>query len=129
MPRDLGLTALSTLSRLERAGPQRLTDLARVERVAQPSMTTLVTNLERSGYAERKRGHNDGRVTLVAITRRGSAFLAERRQAGAAVLDGLIAQLSDDDRAALVAAAPAIDRLRALVARQRDQATAEGASQ
>ena len=39
--RDMSLTSLGTLSTLDRAGPQRITDLARAEGVAQPSMTEI----------------------------------------------------------------------------------------
>ena len=51
--RDMSLTSLATLATLDRAGPQRITDLARVEGVAQPSMTVLVGNLERDGFVTR----------------------------------------------------------------------------
>src|SRR5579875_3618563 len=52
IPRDMSLTSLSTLSTLDRTGPRRITDLAVVQGVAQPSMTTLVTVLQRSGLVE-----------------------------------------------------------------------------
>jgi DNA-binding MarR family transcriptional regulator len=120
VPRDLSLTALSTMAGLERTGPRRLTDLAVSEGVTQPSMTTLVSNLERAGYVERRREHSDGRVTLVAITERGSALLAERRAAGAEALGKLIADLPAEDAEALRAAAPALARLRDLDALRRD---------
>jgi len=67
-PRDISLTAAATLGTLERGGPCRLTDLAEIEGVAQPSMSTLVTGLERAGLAERRPSPDDGRVVLVALT-------------------------------------------------------------
>ena len=47
-PREMSLTSLSTLATLDRTGPRRVTDLAVSQGVAQPSMTVLVTALERS---------------------------------------------------------------------------------
>src|SRR5580700_9903097 len=68
VPRELSLTSLSTLSTLERAGPRRITDLAVVEGVTQPSMTALVRVLERDGLVARRGDPGDGRVALVAAT-------------------------------------------------------------
>jgi DNA-binding MarR family transcriptional regulator len=62
IPRDMSLTTLSTLSTLDRTGPRRVTDLALVQGVAQPSMTTLVSNLQRSGLVERRGDPADGRA-------------------------------------------------------------------
>src|SRR3954469_19950666 len=81
--RTLSLTALSTLATLERTGPRRLTDLAVAEEIAQPSMTSLVTQLEQLGLAERGRDRVDARVVLVAITRAGRQLVRRRRRVGA----------------------------------------------
>lgn len=118
-PRDISLTAASTLATLERGGPCRLTDLAEIEGVAQPSMTTLVTGLERSGLAERQPSPADGRVVLVALTPAGTAYLRARRQARAQKLAALIAQLPAAVVSALAQAVPAMVSLRDLDARQR----------
>ena len=53
-PRDMSLTSAATLSTLELTGPRRITDLAVIQGVTQPSMTVLVTALERSGLVERQ---------------------------------------------------------------------------
>src|SRR3984957_13084026 len=70
-PRDLSLTALSSLATLERSGPRRLTDLAVAEGVTQPSMSAIVSQLERLGLVERQSDAQDGRVVRVAITSAG----------------------------------------------------------
>jgi DNA-binding MarR family transcriptional regulator len=118
-PRDISLTAAATLATLERGGPCRLTDLAEIEGVAQPSMSTLVTGLERSGLAERRPSPDDGRVVLVALTPAGADYLDARRQARAGRLAELIAMLPSGEAAALAAAVPAMTRLRDLQARRR----------
>jgi DNA-binding MarR family transcriptional regulator len=114
--RTLSLTALSTLATLERTGPRRLTDLAVTEEVTQPSMTSLVTQLEQLGLAERRRDRLDARVALVAITRAGRQLMRKRRQAGAEALTGLIDKLDAQDAAELNAVLPALLRLVDVVA-------------
>jgi DNA-binding MarR family transcriptional regulator len=114
--RTLSLTALSTLATLEQTGPRRLTDLAMAEEITQPSMTSLVTQLEQLGFAERRRDLADARVVLVAITAAGQHFMRERRRAGAQALTELIEKLDEQDVAELSAALPALLRLVDLVA-------------
>jgi DNA-binding MarR family transcriptional regulator len=114
--RTLSLTALSTLATLEHTGPRRLTDLAGVEEITQPSMTTLVTQLEQLGLAERRRDPADARVVLVAITPAGQQLICERRRAGAQALAELIDKLDEQDAADLRAALPALLRLVNVVA-------------
>jgi len=118
-PRDISLTAASTLATLDRSGPCRLTDLAEIEGVAQPSMTTLVTGLERAGLAERRPSPDDGRVVLVALTPAGADYLTARRRARAAKLADLIRQLPAAQVAALADAVPAMVGLRDLDTQRR----------
>jgi DNA-binding MarR family transcriptional regulator len=110
-PRDLSLTAASTLATLEQTGPRRLTDLAAGEGVTQPSMTAVVSQLERRGLAERRRDARDGRVVLVAITRPGRQYLRTMRRAGASVFTVLIDKLPEPEATQLAAALPAFRHL------------------
>jgi DNA-binding MarR family transcriptional regulator len=120
VPRDMSLTSLSTLATLDRTGPRRVTDLAVIEGVAQPSMTTLVTVLQRSGLVERRGDPADKRVALVEITAAGSEFLRVRRRAGAEGFTELIGKLPPGEAAALAAAIPALVHLHELGHEQRD---------
>lgn len=113
-PREISLTAASTLSTLDRTGPRRLTDLAVIEGVTQPSMSVLVTGLERAGLAERRQEPSDKRIVMVALTAAGSDYIQARRKAGARAFASLIDKLPGDEAAALAAAVPAMDRLREL---------------
>ncbi|HEX3589784.1 MAG TPA: MarR family transcriptional regulator [Pseudonocardiaceae bacterium] len=113
-PRDISLTSASAMATLSRVGPMRLTDLATAEGIAQPSMTSLVTGLERNGYVERRTDPADRRVVLVALTEAGLARLTARRATGATWFTDLIDQLSEEDRTALAAALPALTHLRDL---------------
>jgi len=113
-PRKISLTSVSTLSALDRLGPQRITELAALQGVAQPSMTAVVTALEQAGYVSRTPDPTDRRASLIWLTVTGLEFLAERRRAGAAQITALARRLPPEDAAALAAAVPALVRLRVL---------------
>src|SRR5579863_10711079 len=66
---------LSTLS----GGPRRITELAELEGLAQPTMTSLVKHLEQQGLVRRDRHADDGRVVLVHLTEIGVAALEDYR--------------------------------------------------
>jgi DNA-binding MarR family transcriptional regulator len=119
LPRDMSLTSLATLSTIDRTGPRRITDLSASEGVTQPSMTSLVTALERSGLVERRQDASDQRVVLVALTEAGADYLRKRRRAGMDAFAQLIGKLPAADSAALVAAAPALRHLRELDEQRR----------
>src|SRR5690606_24735627 len=110
-PGDISLTTAATLARLDTQGPVRLTELAAAEHVTQPAMTQLVSRLERDGLAERRSHPADGRVVMVHITDAGSALVASRRAARAEQLSSVLARLSEEERRAIAAALPALDRL------------------
>jgi DNA-binding MarR family transcriptional regulator len=110
-PRDLSLTALSSLSTIDRTGPRRLTDLAVGEGVTQPSMSALVSQLERLGLVERQSDAQDGRVVRVAITRAGQEQLSTLRRVGASVFEILIDKLESSEADSLRAALPTFDRM------------------
>lgn len=113
--REISFTTASTLSRLARNGPQRLTRLAAEEGVAQPSMTQLVQRLVKQGLVARVGDPEDGRVVLVSITDAGREVLRGRREARVARLAALLDTLPAEDRQALAEAArigaPALGRL------------------
>ncbi|GAB1690567.1 MarR family winged helix-turn-helix transcriptional regulator [Krasilnikovia sp. M28-CT-15] len=116
-PRDgLSLTAASTLRRLQRRGPHRLCALHVAEGVTQPAMTQLVTRLERDGLATRGPDPGDRRVVVVTITEAGRALVADRRARYAAALAQVLDDLAAPDRAALLAALPAMERLAEIIA-------------
>jgi DNA-binding MarR family transcriptional regulator len=123
LPREMSLTALSTLSTLDRSGPRRITDLATVEGVTQPSMTFLVRALERSEFVERRTDSADKRVVLVAITASGSRYVRARRRAGAEAFALLIDKLPADELEALAAASTALEHLLELDEKERDSVT------
>jgi DNA-binding MarR family transcriptional regulator len=121
--RGMSLTSLSTLATLDRTGPRRITDLAVIEGVTQPSMTVLVRSLERSGLVERRGDPTDKRVALIAITVKGTELLRARRRAGAEAFEQLIEKLPADEAATLIVALPALEHLRSFDNEQREPVT------
>ncbi len=115
-PRELSLTAASTLSTLERRGPQRLTVLAESQGVAQPSMTSLVTRLARAGLVRRQPDPDDARGVLVALAEGGADHLAARRRHGRRAVDEILEHVPATELARLMAALPAIRRIGAFEA-------------
>ncbi|EGD40798.1 MarR family winged helix-turn-helix transcriptional regulator [Nocardioides sp. WG-D5] len=108
---DISPTAATVLGVLARTGAQRVTDLARTAGVSQPAMTQLVNRLTRQGMLARVADDADRRAVLVEITDAGREVLEARRGQRAGVLDAALARVSAEDRAAIAAALPALDRL------------------
>ena len=119
-PRDISLTSLATLSTLDRAGAKKITELAAIEGVTQPSMTTLIAGLEKAGLVERSGDPNDRRVSMVSLTSAGRDYIRRRRRAGTEAFAVLVSELPPDEAAALAAAVPALLRLREIDNEQRD---------
>src|SRR5256885_5547839 len=70
----------AVLGRLDREGPQSVSDLATKERVRPQSMAQTVADLEADGYVERHPDPDDRRRAIVALTDAGRATLAEDRR-------------------------------------------------
>src|SRR6202522_1217126 len=75
---ELSRTEVGLLKTLS-GGPRRITELAELEGLAQPTMTSLVKALEQQGLVRRDRQADDGRVVLVHLTDSGSAALEDYR--------------------------------------------------
>jgi DNA-binding MarR family transcriptional regulator len=71
---DVSRTEAGVLSALTDA-PRRITELAELEGLAQPTMTLLVQRLEQRGWVARNRHPGDGRVVLVCLTDAGRTTL------------------------------------------------------
>jgi DNA-binding MarR family transcriptional regulator len=104
-------TAAGVLSTLSE-GPRRVTELADLEGLAQPTVTVLVGKMEDRGLVSRGRDASDGRVVLVEITDEGHALLDRLRAQYHDVLERRMASMTDREVAALRAAT---DTLGALV--------------
>jgi DNA-binding MarR family transcriptional regulator len=96
----LSRSEASLLARLE-SGPQRITALAELDGLAQPTVTLLVKRLEEGGLVRRERWSDDGRVVLVSLTTAGHEALELVRTRYRERLRACFADLPDEDIAAL----------------------------
>jgi DNA-binding MarR family transcriptional regulator len=97
-------SVLSTLSE----APQRITTLAELEGLAQPTVTIIVKRLEECGWVARVRDSLDGRVVLVSITQEGRDALESFREQYRTLLREQMATMDDAEIAELVRATAAL---------------------
>jgi len=113
---ELSRTEAGILSTLE-GGSRRVTELAELEGLAQPTMTLLVKQLEALGLVRRERHTDDGRVVLVSLTDSGGAALGHFRGEAQSALRSYLEEMSDEQVQALSATADALDALIVLLQR------------
>ncbi|GAA1585223.1 MarR family transcriptional regulator [Actinomadura kijaniata] len=101
---------LAVLGSLD-GGPRRMTELAEEQGVRLPTMTAQINRLERDGLVRRGRDAADARVVTVELTGAGAEHLRTGRARRVDFLADRLAALSPDDREAIAAALPALDRL------------------
>jgi DNA-binding MarR family transcriptional regulator len=95
---------LSTLAQ----GPRRITELAELEGLAQPTITLLIRRLEQRGWVIRSGVPDDARVVLVQITDSGTEALEGFRVQFREALRGDLEELTDAELDQLVQATKAL---------------------
>jgi DNA-binding MarR family transcriptional regulator len=105
------MSQLSALSMLALHGAMTLGELAARERVRPPSMTRIAAALEEQGFVSREPDANDRRVARLRVTRDGERVLAESRARRTAFLQLQLQGLSAEEREAVEAAVPLLERL------------------
>lgn len=115
--RRAGLTParLSALSVVVFGGPCSLGTLAAKEGVAGPTMTRIVDGLVEHGLVQREVHPENGRMALIVATPDGSALMYEAASRRIAAITAGLETLPDADRDLLVAAAPILRQLAAVV--------------
>jgi len=108
-----GLTPslLSAIGTIARKGPITLGDLAAQERVSPPMITKVVASLEAQGLVERTTDSADRRVSRVALTAEGEAWLQEARARRNQWLARRLETLSHQELGLLAESLPVIERL------------------
>ena len=110
---DAGLSPSLTaaLATLERHGPLTPSRLAEIERIQRPTVTRLLAALERDGLVERVSDPTDGRVSIVSITRDGTALVKKLRSRKNAYLSKRLRNLTHDELDALERATAILERI------------------
>lgn len=86
-------------------------ELAQRLRLARPTVSNLLRDLEDAGLVARERSEADGRSVLLTITERARRVQDAFHRGRAEVLSSAWAELDQGDRSALAAATPALCRL------------------
>lgn len=105
----LGGSRLSVLSLLVLGGPRTVGELAAAEQVSAPTVSRLVTALEREGYVKREPDAADGRRVRVVVTGAGVQAAEEARSRRVARLAVLLEGMDRGGRAGLVEAVERIE--------------------
>lgn len=108
---DLGDGALEVLALLDRGGPQTLTALSAHHRVTPASMSQTVNRLASVGYAARARDPDDGRRVIIRATPMGKRLSQAARARRNTWIDARLAELTEQERATLGAAADILKRI------------------
>ncbi|MBO0852513.1 MAG: MarR family transcriptional regulator [Nocardia sp.] len=108
---SLSSTEMSVLATLVRGGPATPSELARNEHMRPPSMTRILTMLTDKQLVRREPDPRDGRQMVVTATDTATEILTESRRQRDAFLAELAGELTEQEWAAIRAAAPALERL------------------
>ena len=110
-PAGVSPARLSALSVLVFAGPQRIRELALMERVKVPTMSRLVAAMEGEGLVRRERHGTDGRVVVLHATAKGKRILDRALELRLALLESLLSKATAREIATVREAAEIVDRL------------------
>ena len=83
---DVPLAGIRVMASLDEHGPLGVSQLARLERCSQPTMSATVTMLEARGWVTKSPRPEDARATLVDFTDAGRAALAGVRRTHAQLI-------------------------------------------
>jgi DNA-binding MarR family transcriptional regulator len=101
------LSALSVLM----SGPKTLGELAAAEQVRPPTMSRLVSEMERAGVARKVTDRNDARVIRVHATPKGLRSLSRGRAMRIEAIERLLSELDPRELGTVERAVGTIERL------------------
>lgn len=108
---DMTPSQRSVLASLDRHGPLRMGELARLENISPPSLSGIIGRLEERGFVARSDDPDDARSTLVDATPSAIEALVEARRERTAFLLRGLQRLDVEDRQALERAVVLLDRM------------------
>jgi DNA-binding MarR family transcriptional regulator len=104
-------TQLAALASLERHSAMTPGELADHEKVQPPSMTRVIAALEELGLVMRAPHATDRRQVILTVTARGREVVHQSRRLREEWLAQRLRELTPQERAALRAAAPVLEKL------------------
>jgi DNA-binding MarR family transcriptional regulator len=108
----LSLPEMRTISRIDRLGPCTTAELARQEQITPQAMGSTVAVLESRGLIKRADDPQDGRRSILTLTKEGKRELVSGRLALTDRLTTALAEsFTDEEIELLREAAPLIERL------------------
>lgn len=109
---DFNSSQASVLLRLEKDGPATMSNLARAEAMRPQSMSAVIAPLEAAGLVTGAPDPNDGRQTLLSLTKKCRELIQERRAAKQDWLTRMIlAKLSAEEQEQLATSLEFVARL------------------
>ncbi|MFT3862704.1 MAG: MarR family transcriptional regulator [Solirubrobacterales bacterium] len=105
------LNQASVLGRLDRCGPQSVSDLAAAERVRPQSMAQTVGDLEADGLVDRSPDPDDRRRAIVSLSESGKARIEADRRARESWLVKALEALPESDRETVAQAVGVLGRI------------------
>ncbi|MFZ7086907.1 MarR family transcriptional regulator [Curtobacterium sp. RRHDQ10] len=108
---ELSYGLVSALASIVRLGPIRPGDLARAEVITKPTTTRVLGELESRGFVQRADDPTDGRAFVVRATPAGVRAVSSARAERAGLVTELLADLDDEDIAAIAGALGALERV------------------
>jgi DNA-binding MarR family transcriptional regulator len=111
-PGDLTWSQEAALLRLETAGPQTISQLARAEGTRSQSMGAIVAALETQGLVNRSTDASDGRQSIISVSEAGRRALGTARAIKQDWLaEQLTRQLDPSERNIVAKAVPILQRI------------------
>jgi len=101
----------TVLTLLQDSRAWRLSDLASATGVRPPSMTELISRMERQGWLRKMDTAHDRRGVAVTITEEGRTLLQALNRRQIDLIAGRVALLSDEEKRMIEQALPVLDRL------------------
>jgi DNA-binding MarR family transcriptional regulator len=101
----------TVLTLLQDGRAWRLSDLASATGVRPPSMTELISRMERQGWLSKMDTAHDRRGVAVTITEEGRTLLQALNRRQIDLIAGRLALLSDEEKRMIEQALPILDRL------------------
>ncbi|HEX3788068.1 MAG TPA: MarR family transcriptional regulator [Pseudonocardiaceae bacterium] len=109
---ELTMPESAALARLDRGGPSTASALAKAEQISPQSMGVTLGALEARGLIARQADPADGRRVVLSLTESGQQAMRDKRVARDEQLArALTSGFTDEELAALLTAAPLLERL------------------